>query len=137
MPGLGRPGQDDLAVLLHYPVRERAPLLLGPPHAHPEGAAATGPVGQAERVIHGVSDSAACPGQAAQEHVAVEQVQRLGNLVLLLKDQAVQAAAGDLVQHVPGIEDLLVGSPDLRAGGGADPGGGDGLDGVHVPLAAA
>ena len=46
-------------------------------------------------------------------------------------------AAGDLVQHMPGVEDLLIGGADLGAGRRGHPRRGDGLDGVHVALAAA
>ena len=44
---------------------------------------------------------------------------------------------GDFVQHVPRVDDLVVGGPHLGPGRGGDPRGRDGLDGVHVPLPAA
>ena len=135
--GAGGPGQDNLTVLLNDTVGERAALRLAAPHADPESATAPGALGLAERVVHRVGDGAPSAGQVAQQLVPVEQPQRPGDLILLLKDKAVQAAAGDLMQHVPGVENLLIGGPYLRAGRRRDPRRGDGLDGVHIALAAA
>ena len=59
------------------------------------------------------------------------------NLVLLFEHQPVHVPPGDLVQDVPRVQDLLVCGAHPRAWRGGDPGGGDRLDGVHVPLAAA
>ena len=132
-----RPGQDDLAVLLDHAVGERPAVRLAPAHPDAEGAAAARPVGLAEGVIDRVGDGPARAGQLAQQRVAVEQAERARDLVLLLEHEPVEASPGDLVQHVAGVQDLLVGGPDLGPGRGRDPRGGDRLDGVHVPLPAA
>jgi len=88
-------------------------------------------------VVDRVGDRAAGAGQLPQQRVPVEQAERARDLVLLLEDEPVQAAAGDLVQHVARVEDLLVGGAHPGARRGGDPGRRDRLDGVHVPLAAA
>ena len=128
---VGGAGQHHLAVLFHHSVRERAAL--GPAAAQPAPAY---PVRLAEGVINRVRDGTRGPRQHPEQHVPVEQAERAGHLVLLLKDQPVQAAPGDLVQRVPGVQDLLVGGADLGAGRGRHPRGRDRLDRVHVPQAA-
>ena len=88
-------------------------------------------------MVDRVGDGAARAGQLAQQRVAVEQAERARNLVLLLEHQPVQRPPGDVVQHVPRVDDLVVGGPHLGPGRGGDPRRRDGLDGVHVPLPAA
>ncbi len=132
-----RPGQHDLAVLLDHAVGQRPAVQLAAPHPDPQRAAPAGPVGLPEGVIDRVGHGPARAGQLAQQRVAVEQAERAGHLVLLLEHQPVEPPAGDLVQHVAGVHDLLVGRPDLGSWRRGDPGRRDGLDGVHVPLAAA
>ena len=132
----GGAGQDHLAVLLDHPVGERAAVQLAPSHPHAKSAPAAGPVGLPEGVIDRVGDGTARAGQLAEQCVAVEQPQRAGHLVLLFEHEAVQAPAGDLVQHVTRVKHLLVGGPHLGSGGRGDPGRRDRLDGVHVALPA-
>ena len=137
MRGTAARGQDHLAVLLDHAVGERPAIRLAPSHPDAEGAAAARPVGLAEGVIDRVGDGPARARQLAQQRVAVEQAERARHLVLLLEHQPVKASPGDLVEHVARVQDLLVGGPDLRPGGGRDPRRRDRLDGVHVPLPAA
>src|SRR3984957_15320471 len=132
-----RPGQDPLAFLLDHAVGERPPVRLASSHPDAERPAAARPVGLAEGVIDRVGDGPARPRQLAPQGVPVAQAERPPPLALLLDPQPVKPSPGDLVEHVAGIQDLLVGGPDLGPGGGRDPGGGDRLDGVHVPLPAA
>ena len=121
------PGQHHFTVLLDEAVRQRAALGLAPP---PAAAAA---LGLPERLVHRVGDGAAGPGQVAHERVRVQQPEHPGHLVLLLQDEPVGGAAGDLVQRVPRVHDRLVRGPDPGPGTGRHPRGRDGLDGVHVP----
>jgi hypothetical protein len=73
----------------------------------------------------------------AHERVRIQQPEHPGHLVLLLQDQPVGGAAGDLVQRVARVHDRLVGGPDPGPGAGRHPGGRDGLDRVHVTQPAA
>ena len=95
--GVGRrgrgPREHDLALLLHHAVGERAALRPAAAHPHAECAAAARPVRHAEGVVDRVGDGAARAGQLAQQRVAVEEVERARDLVLLLEHEPVQAAA--------------------------------------------
>ena len=84
-------------------------------------------------MVDRVGDGPGRAGQHPEQHVPVEQPERPGHLVLLLEHQPVQAPPGDLVQRVPGVEDLLVRGADLGTWRGRHPGGRHRLDRVHVP----
>ena len=88
-------------------------------------------------MVDRVGDRAARARQVPQQRVAVQQAERARDLVLLLEHQPVKAPPGDLVQHMACVEDLLIGGAYSRARRGRDPGRGDRLDRVHVPLPAA
>ena len=92
MGRIGHPGQDDLAVLFHHPVRQRAAL--GAAAAQPSPAE---PVRLAESMIDRVRDGTRGARQHPQQHVPVEQPERVGHLVLLLEDEPGEAPPGDLV----------------------------------------
>ena len=87
-------------------------------------------------MIDGVGHGAPGARELAQQRVPVQQAGGARHLVVLLEDQPVGGAPGDLVQDVPGVQDRLVRGADPRPRGGSDPGGRDGLDRVHVPQTA-
>ena len=111
------------------------------PRLRGAAALAARPLGEAAvhlppGVIDGVADGPAGLGKRAQHRVGVEQAERARHLVLLLQHQPVGAAAAHLVQGVPDVHDQFVGRAYPGARRGRHPGGGDRLDGVHVPQAA-
>ena len=83
-----------------------------------------------------MGDGAGVPGDAAQQAVAVLEVEQLGDGVAFLGDEPVDAAAHRQVQGVPGVEQAQRGGANGGAHGVGDPGPADAAQDGEVAQAA-